>query len=227
MNESIGYDLCTEAYSFIFCDGRCTDITPFVSELLCLPIWLYVDTFLAVLHGMLALFELIEDCVSWCLEEELFLWWVFIVVMGVIFTIYVVPALATKEPEKEDIQREKKHCALSKEDDDKDKCDDTIEENDTSEVSHDNKEDDKAEHRDECDDAEHRDECDDAEHRDECDDAEHPENNLCCICWDQKKTIVCQPCGHLCICKSCKHVQKMAPCPICRSKVTALQRIFT
>ncbi len=45
----------------------------------------------------------------------------------------------------------------------------------------------------------------------------------CLVCWDNLATVVMVPCGHMCLCKSCRTRSTMKlmkkKCPICRIEV--------
>ncbi|KAF0716230.1 hypothetical protein AaE_011157 [Aphanomyces astaci] len=52
--------------------------------------------------------------------------------------------------------------------------------------------------------------------------------NECVICMDMPRTAVCVPCGHLAGCYNCLLVvQKKSGCPICRSAIAAVVRVYT
>uniref|UniRef100_A0A914E9H0 RING-type domain-containing protein n=1 Tax=Acrobeloides nanus TaxID=290746 RepID=A0A914E9H0_9BILA len=53
---------------------------------------------------------------------------------------------------------------------------------------------------------------------------ESMDENLCCICLENKPEIVLIPCGHAKFCQGCADMFK--ECPICRSTVVMKQRIF-
>jgi tRNA A-37 threonylcarbamoyl transferase component Bud32 len=46
---------------------------------------------------------------------------------------------------------------------------------------------------------------------------EHAESHCCVICEDAQKSVLLQPCKHICMCKDCS--QKVAECPVCREKI--------
>ena len=46
----------------------------------------------------------------------------------------------------------------------------------------------------------------------------------CCICLYRTKEYACVPCGHMCICITCK--ERVQSCPICRSSVQKIVKIF-
>jgi hypothetical protein len=50
------------------------------------------------------------------------------------------------------------------------------------------------------------------------------EESRCVICMNAEKTHAFQPCGHKCVCTSC--VALCQTCPICRTNVTGIIRIF-
>ena len=43
----------------------------------------------------------------------------------------------------------------------------------------------------------------------------------CSVCWAAPKSMVCIPCGHVCLCPACAHdIQaKKNQCPMCRAKI--------
>jgi hypothetical protein len=51
------------------------------------------------------------------------------------------------------------------------------------------------------------------------------DENLCVICLDNKKNIVLVPCGHVCICDSCKE-KNIKDCPICRTKIENMIKAY-
>ena len=51
------------------------------------------------------------------------------------------------------------------------------------------------------------------------------DTNLCEICFEKKKNILCVPCNHISICESCSpHIN--SKCPICRTPVTQIKKVF-
>ncbi len=56
-------------------------------------------------------------------------------------------------------------------------------------------------------------------------------STACCICLENEKIIVFQPCGHLVCCYGCLKLQPKTPifykCPVCRRSTVRFQRIFT
>merc|ERR1712228_169995 len=46
----------------------------------------------------------------------------------------------------------------------------------------------------------------------------------CVICYDNKRTHCCVPCGHICLCDECEGAD--GKCPICQTKYYSLQRIY-
>lgn len=56
-------------------------------------------------------------------------------------------------------------------------------------------------------------------------DTELPSSSNCCLaCSKENRSIVFIPCGHLITCVSCGHSLKS--CPICRSDIKALFKVF-
>eukprot|EP01147_Barroeca_monosierra_P010865 gene10865-2940_t len=59
---------------------------------------------------------------------------------------------------------------------------------------------------------------------------EDEEENLCVICLSDPKSMLCYPCGHLCMCMTCAaefQKQTTLRCPVCRGTVNNIIRIFT
>ena len=51
------------------------------------------------------------------------------------------------------------------------------------------------------------------------------DTNLCEICFENKKNILCIPCNHISICSSClPHIH--SKCPICRTQVTQTKKVY-
>ena len=46
----------------------------------------------------------------------------------------------------------------------------------------------------------------------------------CVCCWDRVSTVALRPCGHVCVCDECSG--NTQSCPLCRTKVSAIMRIF-
>ena len=44
---------------------------------------------------------------------------------------------------------------------------------------------------------------------------------ICCICYENKKSYAFINCGHLCICKTCS--EKVIACPMCRNKSKSIK----
>jgi serine/threonine protein kinase len=55
-------------------------------------------------------------------------------------------------------------------------------------------------------------------------DLDEDENN-CCICMDNKRNILVQPCMHLCICNVCQSGLPNNECPLCRGPITSLTKV--
>jgi hypothetical protein len=54
---------------------------------------------------------------------------------------------------------------------------------------------------------------------------------LCCVCIDNPKNVLFEPCGHLCCCRECYRQLPPQPpqqpkCPICRQSITRVVRVF-
>ena len=57
--------------------------------------------------------------------------------------------------------------------------------------------------------------------------AQLDDDTTCVVCMDNKKDHIVVPCGHLCICGSCKDgVQASAKCPMCRDKLTFIMQVY-
>jgi pyruvate/2-oxoglutarate dehydrogenase complex dihydrolipoamide acyltransferase (E2) component len=55
------------------------------------------------------------------------------------------------------------------------------------------------------------------------------ENLLCVVCWTEHKTILLEPCRHLCLCEACYEQVKMREkkeCPMCRGTFTRGGKVF-
>jgi len=49
----------------------------------------------------------------------------------------------------------------------------------------------------------------------------------CCICLDERKTVLLQPCNHLCLCESCADNPSFtSTCPMCKGKVDKVTKVF-
>jgi hypothetical protein len=48
----------------------------------------------------------------------------------------------------------------------------------------------------------------------------------CTICYTNKKTFACIPCGHLCLCYKCKNSIE-EKCPLCNEKIDSIVKIFS
>ena len=46
----------------------------------------------------------------------------------------------------------------------------------------------------------------------------------CVICLDQKSSVACLPCGHMCMCQSCSG--NVVKCPMCQQPIQELKKIF-
>ncbi len=54
------------------------------------------------------------------------------------------------------------------------------------------------------------------------------QEKLCVVCWAQRPTWVCIPCGHLAMCKGCSVAvkEKTGKCPVCLQGLRALNEVF-
>ena len=48
----------------------------------------------------------------------------------------------------------------------------------------------------------------------------------CVICIDNPADILVRPCKHVCMCASCSPQMSDRPCPVCRGRVTTMERIY-
>eukprot|EP01111_Echinosteliopsis_oligospora_P018440 TRINITY_DN8459_c0_g1_i1.p1 TRINITY_DN8459_c0_g1~~TRINITY_DN8459_c0_g1_i1.p1 ORF type:complete len:449 (-),score=75.02 TRINITY_DN8459_c0_g1_i1:4-1350(-) len=49
-------------------------------------------------------------------------------------------------------------------------------------------------------------------------------HELCVICWDRKKEVMIDPCGHICLCRGC--AKKVTLCPACRVEISSRRKVF-
>ena len=54
------------------------------------------------------------------------------------------------------------------------------------------------------------------------------EPRLCVVCTDEDASVACVPCGHVCACEACSgglaaHDRR---CPVCRSNVERMMRVY-
>ncbi len=49
--------------------------------------------------------------------------------------------------------------------------------------------------------------------------------NECVVCMDLKRTYICLPCSHLCLCKNCAKEMKNV-CPLCQAKCERIIKVF-
>lgn len=52
------------------------------------------------------------------------------------------------------------------------------------------------------------------------------DNYICVICLDNMKSILIEPCNHLCCCEDCYYILKKPECPICREKILHASKIY-
>lgn len=58
-------------------------------------------------------------------------------------------------------------------------------------------------------------------------DKDSDEGAACVVCLSNKKTIACQPCGHLCCCPECaRKLGEQPKCPMCRKNIVSTSLIF-
>jgi hypothetical protein len=56
-----------------------------------------------------------------------------------------------------------------------------------------------------------------------------PCGSVCCVCLAAKPTVMCIPCGHLCLCEGCASLHedwRNATCPMCRGRAQCRQTSF-
>ncbi|CAH0479401.1 unnamed protein product [Peronospora belbahrii] len=56
---------------------------------------------------------------------------------------------------------------------------------------------------------------------------EQNELKLCVICLSKEKSILCLPCRHLCLCKTCSRRQEVMKCPICRLEIEEMLAVYS
>ena len=58
--------------------------------------------------------------------------------------------------------------------------------------------------------------------------SENDDEEVCVVCLDNKKTHAFNPCGHMCVCKTCADIiiQSDSNCPMCRISVTNSLKIY-
>ncbi|RMX67494.1 hypothetical protein DD238_001270 [Peronospora effusa] len=56
---------------------------------------------------------------------------------------------------------------------------------------------------------------------------EQNELKLCVICLSNEKSILCLPCRHLCLCKTCAYRQEVTKCPICRLEIEEMLAVYS
>ncbi len=49
---------------------------------------------------------------------------------------------------------------------------------------------------------------------------------ICSICGERAITTMCQPCRHACLCVTCSRELPKLECPICRTELEKIERIF-
>ena len=47
---------------------------------------------------------------------------------------------------------------------------------------------------------------------------------LCCVCLDSQIEVMCDPCGHVCVCKGC--ARDLKACPLCREGIRCVKPVF-
>lgn len=56
------------------------------------------------------------------------------------------------------------------------------------------------------------------------DDREVDESKLCIVCLDEEKSVMLEPCRHVCLCVKCEAAVEL--CPLCRAKPTSRVRLY-
>ncbi|GMF31539.1 unnamed protein product [Phytophthora lilii] len=56
---------------------------------------------------------------------------------------------------------------------------------------------------------------------------EQNELKLCVICLSNEKSILCLPCRHLCLCKTCSSREEVTKCPICRLEIDEMLAVYS
>ncbi|CAI5724255.1 unnamed protein product [Peronospora destructor] len=56
---------------------------------------------------------------------------------------------------------------------------------------------------------------------------EQNELKLCVICLSNEKSILCLPCRHLCLCKTCSYRQEVTKCPMCRLEIEEMLAVYS
>jgi hypothetical protein len=54
---------------------------------------------------------------------------------------------------------------------------------------------------------------------------EQKDGNICVVCMENPRDHIMVPCGHYCLCTSCKR-QELKACPICRTNCTQIMKVF-
>lgn len=52
------------------------------------------------------------------------------------------------------------------------------------------------------------------------------EEKKCVICLDQPASMICIPCGHICVCESCKAQMTKKKCPVCNQHVKNIYKVY-
>ncbi|VDM46313.1 unnamed protein product [Toxocara canis] len=66
-------------------------------------------------------------------------------------------------------------------------------------------------------------------HEDSGDDSTRSERLLCCICLLREKSVLLQPCNHICLCCPCSMeiMHSSNPnCPLCRAKIRSCVDVY-
>lgn len=53
------------------------------------------------------------------------------------------------------------------------------------------------------------------------------DGRLCVICHDGQKSVLFLPCRHLCVCRSCGHIERLNQCPLCRQKIEETLQVYS
>ena len=57
-------------------------------------------------------------------------------------------------------------------------------------------------------------------------DGDDSNEEKCAICLDERNTHIIVPCGHQCLCKGCSGKISPGLCPVCRTEILSVMRVF-
>eukprot|EP01119_Soliformovum_irregulare_P024447 TRINITY_DN8764_c0_g1_i1.p1 TRINITY_DN8764_c0_g1~~TRINITY_DN8764_c0_g1_i1.p1 ORF type:complete len:331 (+),score=35.08 TRINITY_DN8764_c0_g1_i1:1-993(+) len=52
------------------------------------------------------------------------------------------------------------------------------------------------------------------------------QNDTCRVCMEQPLEIIILPCAHYCLCNTCARSRKWSDCPVCRTPIRLIQKVF-